>query len=56
MLPKGGVGMATVLAGRPAGMFIEVEGAPSAVVDVIASELGPRGCDRSLFMAKGLGR
>lgn len=57
MLPKGGVGIATVLVGLPAGMFTAGTGdRPSTGVDVIASELGARGCARSFPLASGLGR
>lgn len=55
MVPTGGVGMATVLVGLPAGTFSadEVE-APDG--DAIASELGARGCARLFPMARGLRR
>ena len=55
VVPTGGVGMATVLVGLPAGTLsaADVE-APDD--DAIASELGVSGCARLFAMARGLRR
>lgn len=56
MLPRGGVGMATVLAGLPMGLFGASPDRLSTGVDVIVGVLEPRVCGRPFSMAKGLGR
>ena len=56
VVPTGGVGMATVLVGLPAGTFSAAEVEASDDDDTIVSELGARGWARLFPIARGLGR